>query len=84
MGVLFIRNPDVDANDFFSNRAGSPLGSLQRNQAGVTAGGPLMIPKVYRGKDRTSFDPHVHGSDEIHYLWLPCSGIGCRWMFQRG
>jgi hypothetical protein len=51
----FIRNSNVDANDFFSNRAGLPLGALQRNQAGVTGGGPVTIPKVYHGKDRTFF-----------------------------
>jgi hypothetical protein len=51
----FIRNSDVDANDFFSNRAGLALGSLRRNQAGATAGGPLVIPKVYNGKDKTFF-----------------------------
>jgi hypothetical protein len=51
----FLRNSDVDANDFFSNRAGLPLGALRRNQAGFTAGGPVIIPKVYNGKDKTFF-----------------------------
>jgi hypothetical protein len=51
----FIRNSDVDANDFFSNRAGIPLGSLKRNQAGFTVGGPAVIPKVYNGRDKTFF-----------------------------
>jgi hypothetical protein len=51
----FLRNSDVDANDFFSNRAGLPLGALRRNQAGFTAGGPVLIPKVYNGRDKTFF-----------------------------
>jgi hypothetical protein len=50
----FIRNSDVDANDFFSNRAGIPLASLKRNQAGLTIGGPAVIPKVYNGRDKHS------------------------------
>ena len=51
----FIRNSDVDANDFFSNRAGIALASLKRNQAGLTIGGPAVIPKVYNGRDKTFF-----------------------------
>src|ERR1700733_8017192 len=51
----FIRNSDVDANDFFSNRAGIALASLKRNQAGLTIGGPAIIPKVYNGRDKTFF-----------------------------
>ncbi len=51
----FLRNRAFDANDFFSNRAGIPLGALNRHQAGFTAGGPLVIPNVYNGKDKTFF-----------------------------
>ncbi len=51
----FIRNSDVDANDFFSNRAGIALASLRRNQAGLTIGGPALIPKIYNGRDKTFF-----------------------------
>jgi hypothetical protein len=51
----FVRNSVFDANDFFSNRAGLPLGALRRNQLGATFGGPLEIPKVYNGKDKTFF-----------------------------
>lgn len=51
----FLRNSAVDANDFFSNRAGLKLGGLQRNQAGITGGGPVVLPKIYNGRDRTFF-----------------------------
>ena len=51
----FLRNRAFDANDFFSNRAGIPLGALNRHQAGFTLGGPLMLPAVYNGKDKTFF-----------------------------
>ena len=37
----FVRNRAFDANDFFSNRQGIPLGALKRNQAGATIGGPV-------------------------------------------
>jgi hypothetical protein len=51
----FLRNRVFDANDFFSNRQGIPLGALKRHQAGGTLGGPVIIPGVYNGKDKTFF-----------------------------
>jgi outer membrane receptor protein involved in Fe transport len=51
----FHRNSFLDANAFFNNLAGIPLGSLVRNQFGGTLGGPVTIPRLYRGKDRTFF-----------------------------
>ena len=51
----FLRNRVFDANDFFSNSAGIPLAPLHRHQAGGTIGGPVVIPGVYNGRDRTFF-----------------------------
>ncbi|MBI4892964.1 MAG: TonB-dependent receptor [Acidobacteria bacterium] len=51
----FLRNSALDANTFFNNRAGIKLGSLHRNQLGGAVGGPVVIPKLYNGKDRTFF-----------------------------
>ncbi len=51
----FLRNSKMDANSFFANRAGVPLGALKRNQFGFTLGGPVVLPKLYRGRDRTFF-----------------------------
>lgn len=51
----FHRNSYFDANTFFNNRAGIPLGALRRNQAGGAIGGPVVLPKLYNGKDKTFF-----------------------------
>jgi hypothetical protein len=51
----FLRNSDLDSNGFFANRSGTPLPSFKRNQFGGTLGGPVDIPKLYRGKDKTFF-----------------------------
>jgi hypothetical protein len=51
----FERNRAFDSNDFFSNRQGIALGALHRHQAGATVGGPVYIPKVYNGRDKTFF-----------------------------
>ena len=51
----FLRNNDLDANNFFSNRSGIPISIYKQNDFGFTAGGPVWIPKIYRGKDKTFF-----------------------------
>lgn len=51
----FLRNSEFDANDFFQNRNRIPLGNLRRHQAGYTVGGPIVIPKLYDGRNRTFF-----------------------------
>lgn len=51
----FLRNSYLDANDFFSNRAHVALPSFKRNQFGFSLGGPVVIPRLYNGRDRTFF-----------------------------
>jgi hypothetical protein len=42
----------LTANDFFSNQAGKPRPVTHLNQYGVTAGGPLVVPKVFNGRNK--------------------------------
>ena len=49
----FFRNQHLDANNFFNNRAGLKLPPYTTNQFGFTAGGPVILPKIYSGKDKT-------------------------------
>lgn len=58
----FLRNSKLDANDFFRNRAGIPLSAMQRNQFGGSAGGPVIIPKLYDGRNRTFFFVDYQGT----------------------
>ena len=59
----FFRNEKLDAANFFVNRAGTnPIPGrqdrrtpLRMNQYGIAAGGPVLIPKLYNGKDKTFF-----------------------------
>lgn len=59
----FFRNEKLDAANFFVNRAGTnPIPGradrrtpLRYNQYGAAAGGPVVLPKLYNGKDRTFF-----------------------------
>jgi hypothetical protein len=51
----FLRNSDLDCNNFFSNRNGVALPAFRRNQFGATVGGPVFIPKLYNGRNKTFF-----------------------------
>ncbi len=53
----FLRNNALNATNFFSPVVnGAKLtDGLKRNQFGGTLGGPLTIPNVYNGKDKTFF-----------------------------
>jgi hypothetical protein len=44
----FVRNGDFDGRNYFS----SAQDTLRRNQFGGTAGGPVIIPHLYNGKDK--------------------------------
>src|SRR6266446_6133082 len=44
----FLRNYELNAANFFSGRD-----ALKRNQFGFSAGAPVIIPKLYNGKDHT-------------------------------
>lgn len=42
----------LDANNWFNDAKGSPKPITHFNQYGLTAGGPVIIPKLYNGKDK--------------------------------
>ena len=49
----FLRNNNLDANNFFNNLNGLARPQFKRNQFGFTAGGPVYIPNLYRQRDKT-------------------------------
>jgi hypothetical protein len=51
----YIRNEAFDANDYFSNQNHKPRAEYRENQFGGTVGGPVYIPKLYNGKDKSFF-----------------------------
>jgi hypothetical protein len=48
----FMRNKVLDANGFFSNRAGIDSRSKNQNDYGFVASGPVYIPKILDGRNR--------------------------------
>src|SRR5262249_37462751 len=51
----YLRNSVLNANDFFSNRAGGAKQPFRYNQFGANVGGPIYIPKVYDGRKKSFF-----------------------------
>jgi Carboxypeptidase regulatory-like domain len=53
----YFRNDVLDANNWFNNAANPPAPRLpeRQNDFGGTLGGPIVIPGLYSGKDRTFF-----------------------------
>jgi hypothetical protein len=49
------RNEDMDANSFFNNHVGIKRVLDRQNDYGLTLGGPVRIPRLYNGKDKTFF-----------------------------
>jgi hypothetical protein len=50
----FLRNSAMDARNFFNAR-GTPFPSFRYNQFGGAFGGPVILPGVYNGKNKTFF-----------------------------
>ncbi len=60
----FLRNAALDANLFFNNVNGSRLARYGSNTYGASVGGPVWLPKLYNGRDRTFFFFNFEGSRE--------------------
>jgi len=51
----YLRNRVLDANSWKNNTAGNKKGINTQNDFGATAGGPVWIPHLYNGKNKTFF-----------------------------
>ena len=57
----FFRNKVLDANDFFANRVGRQRAPFTYNQYGGSVGGPVVLPRMYDGRNRTFFFANYEG-----------------------
>ena len=57
----YLRNKVFDANDYWSNHAGNPRGAFSQNQFGLNFGGPVFIPHLYDGRNKTFFFANWEG-----------------------
>jgi hypothetical protein len=52
-GYDYFMNNDLNANQFENNADGLGQGPFKQNSFGTAVGGPLLIPKVYNGKNKS-------------------------------
>ena len=71
----FGRNDAFDANTYFNNLAGTKKNKLRQNQYGFVAGGPVWIPKLYNGRNKSFWLVNFEGRKTISgfqdFLILP-------------
>lgn len=51
----YLRNDALDASNWFNDYYGYPKGRERQNDFGGTLGGPVIVPAVYDGKNKTFF-----------------------------
>lgn len=70
----FVRNTALNATGFFKPRSGEKP-TLIQNQFGGTFGGPVRLPKLYDGRDRTFFFIDYEGfrriTKELNFSLVP-------------
>ena len=64
----FMKRPSLNANTFSNNAKGLPRQQTALDQYGFTIGGPLSVPKLYSGRDKTFFffGGEAYGED-LHF-----------------
>jgi len=58
----YLRNSDLDARNYFE----PTVPAFHRNQFGAALGGPLSLPSIYDGHDRTFFFVNYEGLRDLH------------------
>ena len=64
----YLRNDAFDANGFANNFLGSHIAPYRYNIFGFSLGGPVFIPKIYDGRNRTFFFVSEEWQRIIQYL----------------
>lgn len=80
----YIRNRDLNANDFFDNQAGVPIPVLIQNQYGGSLGGPIKHNKIFFFGNYQGIRTHAQGvqnttvptaaAKEGLFEWQPAGG----------
>ena len=77
--LWYNRNPDFAAAPFTMASTNRPVPTLKYNQFSLAAGGPVYIPKVYNGKNKTfwfaAIEPQYRRDHLDQYGLLPTPGM---------
>ncbi len=73
----FNQTSNLTATPFFTNAAGGKKTNFRQNQWGVTAGGPVILPKIFNGKDKLfwffTYEGHKNSEPAPTYTTVPTS-----------
>jgi Carboxypeptidase regulatory-like domain len=71
----FLRNDFFDANGYLNNTLKRPITKYRYNDFGFSFGGPVYIPKIYDGRNKTFFFVSEEWLREVTYTtgtaWVP-------------
>ncbi|MBK7926159.1 MAG: TonB-dependent receptor [Bryobacterales bacterium] len=71
----WIRNSALDTKNIFQNRSGQELPVYQDNRFGNSLGGPVYIPKIYDGRNKTfwfySWEANLFGNPQSYTTTVP-------------
>ncbi|MCX6631963.1 MAG: carboxypeptidase regulatory-like domain-containing protein [Candidatus Solibacter sp.] len=77
--LWYNRNPKTAAAPFTQSANNRPMPTLKYNQFSLTAGGPVVIPKIYNGRNKTfwfaGFEPFYRRDHLDQYGVLPTDGM---------
>jgi hypothetical protein len=77
--LWYNRNPAFAAAPFTLATSNRPVATLKRNQFSLAAGGPVWIPKIYNGKNKTfwfaAIEPTYRRDHLDQYGLLPTPGM---------
>lgn len=77
--LWYNRNPAFAAAPFTQSAVNRPQANLKYNQFSLAAGGPVYIPKIYNGKNKTfwfaAFEPNYRRDRLDQYGLLPTDGM---------
>jgi len=60
-----VRRTDWDANSFFNNAAGIPITEQPNSTWGASLTGPIFLPKLYDGRNKTFFSFAMEQYDDV-------------------
>ncbi|HWC96631.1 MAG TPA: carboxypeptidase-like regulatory domain-containing protein, partial [Candidatus Sulfopaludibacter sp.] len=77
--LWYNRNPAFAAAPFTLSAVNRPVATLKRNQFSLAAGGPVYIPKIYNGKNKTfwfaAVEPTYRRDHLDQYGLMPTEGM---------
>ncbi len=73
-----LRHSALDAPNFFNNKRGTAQGLYQHHRYGGSAGGPLVVPRLYDGRNRSfwfyAFEENRPNTPNLYTQTVPTAG----------